>query len=104
MAEDLERLGYYHPTPAHDMWAFGLVLLDLAGGSRSTAHLTACVTKDPEKTRAFARSLLCRAPRLEYYDQVCTAAQTFYACSFAWGGTPCSYPVLHASNCHCLLL
>ena len=82
MAEDLERLWYYHPNWAHDMWAFGLVLLDLAGGSRSTAHLTACITKDPEETRAYARSMLCLAPGLEYYDQVRTADQTFRACSF----------------------
>lgn len=74
MAEELERLGYYHPTPAHDMWAFGLLLLELVGGCRPQAHVDACLTMNPERTRAYSSSLLHMDPGLEYYDKVSSPA------------------------------
>ena len=62
MADQLHRDGYYHPMPSHDMWAFGLLLLDMVGGTRSQEHRQAVAAyrqdNDDCHTLGFAQSLL----------------------------------------------
>ena len=71
MAEDFEVQGYYNPVPSHDIWTFGLLLLEMAGGKRPYAHDDAIAEaeaqQDASKTRAFARGQLHGE---EYYQQV----------------------------------
>ena len=61
------------------MWAFGLLLLELlelVGGCRPHAQVDACLTTNPEKTRAYAMasSLLCLDPGWQYYEKVSSPA------------------------------
>ena len=71
MADQLNREGFYNPMPAHDMWAFGLLLLDMVGGTRSQQHRAAEAAfeqdGDESHTLAFAKSLLGEP---DYCDQV----------------------------------
>ena len=81
MADELARQGYYSPMPSHDMWTFGLLLLDMVGGSRSQQHRDAedafAQDGDSSHTLAFAKSLL-GGP--DYCDQVTPCGQHAQAC------------------------
>ena len=68
MAEELDTLGYYSPQPGHDMWSFGLLMLEMLGISMTQPHVNAMLA-DATQTRAFARSLLGQAC---YYGVVST--------------------------------
>ena len=57
MAEEFDTMGYYSPQPGHDMWSFGLLLLEMLGIGFKQLHVDAMLG-DATQTRAFARTLL----------------------------------------------
>ena len=77
LAEAWLTNGCYHPTPAQDVWAFGLLLLRVLGGRLSTEHSTAM--RDGTSIK-FAASLI-HAPQ-PYMQQVGSTALP--SCPVAW--------------------
>ena len=65
MAQEIDTLGYYSPLPAHDMWAFGLLLAEMLGIRLRQPHLDAMA--DDTSARAYAKSLLGTS---SYFDVV----------------------------------
>lgn len=60
MAEQLLTMFSYFPTAAHDMYAFGLLLLELLGGEQPVEYeeaLVASQSGDPRATLKYARGL-----------------------------------------------
>ena len=70
MAEEVETQGHYSPLPGHDIWAFGLLLLEMLGISLRQPHYDAMKAFDQgdmSSTRNFARSLMSQP---SYYGMV----------------------------------
>ncbi len=55
----------YHPTPPIDMFAFGLMALELAGGSRPDEHYQA-MEAGPKATLEYAQAMYTSPPHLAY--------------------------------------
>ncbi len=81
MADQLFNLHYYNPDPAQDVYAFGLLLLELAGGERPTEHAQVLAQagkagpdRGPAITQQYARSLLSRPPHQPPYKDLVSAS------------------------------
>lgn len=58
----------YVPSSAHDMWAFGLLLLELLGGCKDPEQLLLILTNGD--TLKYAADLLSAPPGKTYQDKV----------------------------------
>lgn len=78
MAEELLTNQWYHPAPAHDKWAFGLLLLFLLFGQQPLDHQVAVdrasMEEGSQATLEYARSLCHLPDDVAYNKQVCAGA------------------------------
>ncbi len=77
MAQQLHRDQFYNPDYPLDMYALGLLLLEMAGGRRPAGHeealLQALEAGGPQGsgfTQEYARSLCVRAPHQPAYKDM----------------------------------
>ena len=69
MADELLRTKQYTPRPSNDVWAIGLLLLQLLGGDWAEAHYQA-LSGGFEPTLAYAQSLRHLPRDRPYLSQV----------------------------------
>ena len=77
VADEFQRLGHYNHRHTHDMWAYGMLLLEIVGIEQTAEHIDAKEASrqgDVNSTRAFARSLLNGQ---DYYELVGTLVTYF---------------------------
>ena len=68
MADGLLRQGWYEPQPSLDVWALGLLMLDVIGIARPEGHLKLCSGQDYHNEVCKSSNNLDNCPAMrEYY-------------------------------------
>lgn len=77
IASELRKTGRYQPKPAHDVWAFGLLLLQLLGGKRPKVH-TEAIRKVASMIKANLFTHQSPEYTLDYASSLCSRGSDYY--------------------------